>query len=211
MNIWEKFQSEFNLSVKQIEQFKAYSNLLINTNKTHNLTAITDEKSILYDHFFDSLSLSKFVDLKNIKSISDIGAGAGFPGIPLKILYPHLNIIFIEVIHKKLDFIKHSLEELDLVQDNLFIDLDWRNFLRKTTYDIDIFCSRAALPPTELIRMFKPSIYYKNNMLVYWASKFYVPSKVEEPFIIKKEEYTIDNKKRDLIFYRNPIDTKDTP
>lgn len=209
LNIWISFQTKNQLTNEQLKTFQDYYLFLIQENKKYNLTNITDLSSVIFDHFQDSIVLSKFIDLNKINTIADIGAGAGFPGIPLKIIYPELKIIFIEVIHKKLNFIKSCLKYLKLDKQNLFIDLDWRTFLRNTdadtNYDIDIFCSRAAISPKELIRIFKPSSKYKSSLLVYWASKLYLPTKTEQPFIIKKEDYTSNDKERHLIFFKESI------
>lgn len=205
LNIWLEFQNRNHLTDLQLKQFQDYYLFLIKENKKYNLTKITDLTSVIFDHFQDSITLSRFIDLTNINTVADIGAGAGFPGIPLKIIYPELTIIFIEVINKKLNFIENCLKYLNLEKKSLFINLDWRTFLRNSDYNIDIFCSRAAISPKELIRVFKPSSKYKSSLLVYWASKLYIPTKIEQPFIIKKEDYTINNKERNLIFFKESI------
>jgi hypothetical protein len=82
--------------------------------------------------------------------------------------------------------------------------LDWRSFLRKTEYPIQLFCARASLAPTELLRMFKPSCVYKNAELLYWASAQWQPTDYEKVFMRQHIGYTIKNKKRTFVFFSMP-------
>lgn len=205
--LWDNFAKRNLLSSEQIDQFKKYYNLLIEHNKLYNITAITDLESIINDHFEDSLALSKAVDL-NDKVIVDIGSGGGFPGIPLKIRDNSLKVILIEVILKKVNFLETVIEELNL--DNIeTCNLDWRTFLRTPQEPLEnkvnYFCARASLHTDELLRVFKPSSFYKNSSIVYWASKNWIPTKEEKELIYKTYSYQNDNKQRQLIFFKSKI------
>ncbi len=133
-----------------------------------------------------------------IKSLADIGAGAGIPSIPLKIKYPHLVLTLIEVNHKKIQFLETVAQKLGL-SDIFTCDYDWRTFLRKIEEPIDFFCARASLQPEELIRMFKPSSPYKQSLLIYWASSQWEPSEEVVPYIRQDYGYKIGHKRRRLI------------
>jgi 16S rRNA (guanine527-N7)-methyltransferase len=183
------------------EQFKHYLVSLLEWNEQFNLTAITDVKLVLQYHFQDSLYLRDYLDISQLKGIADVGAGAGFPGIPLKLVYPHLRLVLIEVNNKKVKFLDYLIETLSLKNTEVY-RLDWRTFLRKTEEEIDLFCSRASLSPLELIRMFKQGCIYNNAQLVYWASATWQPDKKEEPFVFKEIPYKIGNKKRKFIFFK---------
>lgn len=198
--LWDQFFIRNNLSFEQSEQFKLYYEILKKYNKLHNLTAITDFELIISDHFDDSLALCSAIDCKKINSIADVGAGAGFPGIALKIKNPHLSVVLIEVIKKKVNFLALVIDSLKLKNVEIY-DLDWRTFLRKTNYSIDVFCARASLQPEELIRIFKPASPYKNAQLVYWASKNWEAPKSVSSFISNEYWYMIGNKKRKLVFF----------
>lgn len=102
------------LSREQNEQFFIYSKQLIEWNNTANLTSITSEDEISTKHFLDSLSIVKVADLTEIRSVIDIGAGAGFPGIPLKIAYPHLSVCLVDSVRKKVAFMEHITKVLGL-------------------------------------------------------------------------------------------------
>ena len=196
---WEDFITQFDLSQKQADQFKKYLQLLISESKKINLTTITSVERIISDHFEDSLMVGEFVDFDLHKTICDVGTGGGFPGIPIKIAYPDIKLLLIEVSHKKIRFLQKVINQLGLVNVEI-CNLDWRTFLRKTAYDVDIFCARASLRPDELIRAFSPICHYKDATIIYWASKQWEPSQKEIPFIKKQELYAIHNKKRKFVF-----------
>ena len=99
------------LTEKQVKQFYNYMNLLIEWNNNINLTAITEPKEIILKHFVDCATINKFID-KN--KVLDIGTGAGFPGIPLKIINENLEITLADSLNKRIKFLNAVIEELDL-------------------------------------------------------------------------------------------------
>ena len=101
------------LSDKQIIQFRKYFEILVEWNEKMNLTAITDEEGVYLKHFYDSLTISFDYKLDN-QSLCDIGAGAGFPSIPLKIVYPNLKITIVDSLTKRITFLKELTHQLGL-------------------------------------------------------------------------------------------------
>lgn len=199
--VWLEFKEKENLTNQQVEQFQLYEKLLFEWNQKINLTAITNIAGVVRQHFRDSLILRKFIDLNEINSLADIGAGPGFPAIPLKIIYPHLKVYLIEVNNKKQKFLNAIINNLNL-ENTEVIDIDWRTFLRKTEINIDIFVTRAALNELELIRMFKPACFYKDSTLIYWASNEWDAHKKAITFIKDRKTYTLGHKERQLIFMK---------
>ena len=198
--VWANFKEVLNLTDEQLEQFKKYEELLGESNKNINLTAIKSLSGVVRQHFQDSVALQDFVDLKEIKTIADVGSGAGFPAIPLKILYPNLNVILIEVTKKKQEFLKELVEVLEL--ENVEIcDLDWRTFLRTTEANVDLFLTRAALNDLELCRVFKPSCFYKNSKLIYWVSDEWTVNPKVEKYLKELKPYVLGRKARKLAFF----------
>jgi 16S rRNA (guanine527-N7)-methyltransferase len=103
-----------NLTEEQVLAYQTYYEMLIEWNQKINLTAITEFDDVLLKHFIDSVSLSQAMDLKKISSVIDVGTGGGFPGIPLKILYPHLRVTLLDSLNKRIQFLKAVIEKLQL-------------------------------------------------------------------------------------------------
>lgn len=112
---FRKGLEELNISLSdyQIEQFLIYYELLVEKNKVMNLTAITEFSEVVYKHFLDSLSIVKVYRPESDKII-DIGTGAGFPGIPLKIAFPGTNIVLMDSLNKRVRFLDEVIEKLNL-------------------------------------------------------------------------------------------------
>lgn len=133
------------LSSTQIEQFRTYLQLLVEWNEKMNLTAITDAPSVYLKHFYDSISAAFYVDLTDKNSICDVGAGAGFPSIPLKICFPQLAVTIVDSLNKRISFLNHLAEQLQLTEVT-FVHARAEEFGQNNQYreQFDIVTARAV-------------------------------------------------------------------
>lgn len=114
---WLRQQAEgigIPLSERQLDQFETYYRLLVEWNEKMNLTGITEHEAVYEKHFYDSLTVSLAADLKGADSLADIGSGAGFPGIPLKIAFPHLQVTIVDSLAKRIRFLEEVAAQLQL-------------------------------------------------------------------------------------------------
>lgn len=158
---------KINVSLTQIqlEQLDKYYNLLIEYNKVMNLTGITEYKEVYLKHFYDSLTISKVIDLNKISSLCDIGTGAGFPGLVLKIAFPNLKITLLDSLNKRVEFLKVIIEKLNL-KDIEVIHSRAEDYALENRNKFDVTTARAvahtsilleyAIPMTKINGYFIP-------------------------------------------------------
>ena len=141
-------ETGINLTDIQLEKFQIYYNLLIETNKVMNLTSITEEKDVVLKHFIDSLAIKNDIDISNGRVI-DIGTGAGFPGIPLAIIYNDTQFTLMDSLNKRINFINTVMEECKLYNietvHSRAEDLGHNNVYREK-YDYCVSRAVAAIP-----------------------------------------------------------------
>lgn len=102
------------LSDRQIEQFILYYEYLVEKNKVMNLTAITEFEDVVIKHFLDSLAVVKIIDMKKVSKVLDLGTGAGFPGVPLKIVFPETEFLLLDSLNKRILFLNDVIEKCQL-------------------------------------------------------------------------------------------------
>ena len=155
---------------KQLEQLNRYYELIVEYNKVMNLTGITEKDQVYLKHFYDSLTIAKVIDLNKEETLCDIGTGAGFPGIVLKILFPNLKITLIDSLNKRIEFLKIVIKELNL--NNIeAIHTRAEEYAIKNIEKFDVVTSRAVAPLNILLELSIPLlktnkyfISYKGNI-----------------------------------------------
>lgn len=105
---------QVSVTERMLEQFDIYYHELISWNERMNLTGITEREQVYMKHFYDSASLAFFMNMSDVRLVADIGSGAGFPSIPLKILFPHLQITIVDSLNKRIQFLQHLIASLGL-------------------------------------------------------------------------------------------------
>lgn len=107
-------QLDIQLSEAQVEQFMKYKALLQEWNEKMNLTAITEDREVITKHFLDCMTINKALNMSEQKTVIDIGTGAGFPGLVIKIAFPHLKVTLVDALKKRLTFLETVINELGL-------------------------------------------------------------------------------------------------
>lgn len=107
-------QLGINISDDQVEKFSIYGDLLLEWNKFMNLTAVCEEREVIIKHFVDSITIVPYIDRLESKNVADIGTGAGFPGIPLKIMRPEVEVVLLDSLGKRVNFLNTVINELGL-------------------------------------------------------------------------------------------------
>lgn len=225
MNINE-FIEELNkigitLTDKQLDELNTYKEFLKEYNSHTNLTTITEDNEIYLKHFYDSLTLAKYVDLSNVNKMLDIGTGAGFPGMVIKIVFPSIDMYLMDSNNKKLDFLTQLSEKLGLTNVHM-LHVRAEEYAKTNRESFDLVTSRAvaalpiltelALPLTKVdgkfialkanasdeIRLSK-SIIEKLNGNIDLIDEFTLP-KLEDPrtiIVISKKGHTNESYPRD--------------
>lgn len=161
----EQVINELKLTSLQEEKFKIYYDFLVEENKKYNLTAITELDEVYIKHFYDSTMMMKFVDLEG-KRLCDIGSGAGFPSIPLKIIIPSLRVTIIEPTLKRVNFLKELVKRLEL--DNVeIICARAEDIISDYRESFDIVTARAVSNLRMLLELTIPFVRVGGSLVSY--------------------------------------------
>lgn len=154
---------------KQLEQLNEYHKALVEWNKKINLTSITDEKEVYLKHFYDSLTLFKEYDLTKDISLCDVGTGAGFPGVVLKIVFPNLKITLVDSLQKRLKFLDYVIKLLDL-KDVELVHERMEDYSKHNEERFDIITSRAVAKVKILVEISFKALKISGHLILMKAS-----------------------------------------
>lgn len=201
-----EYLKELNIEIneEQLKKLRDYSDFLIEYNKKINLTSIINKKDIYLKHFFDSLTLYKAIDLKKVNTLCDVGTGAGFPGVVIKILFPNIEVTLIESINKKTVFLKELVKKLNINIEIINIRAEEYSKNNKNKYDL-VTCralsklntiSEICIPMTKIGGYFIPMKGEINSEIENIEYLKLLNSKIEK---IYEFNLPIENSKRSLI------------
>ena len=188
------------LNEKQVKQFIKFYEMLVEWNKVMNLTGITEYDEVVEKHFVDSLSIVNVVDMNDIHKVIDIGTGAGFPGIPLKIAFPHLEITLLDSLNKRIKFLNAVIDELGL--DNIHtIHGRAEDFAKQTDYreQFDLCVSRAVANLATLSEYCIPYVEMDGLFVPYKSGEI-----AEELEQSKKAVHVLGGKIEDIVKFQLP-------
>lgn len=194
------------LTKEQKSNLEKFYQLLIEWNKQINLTRITDKEDVYLKHFYDSLTIAKVIDLSKIDTLCDVGTGAGFPGIVLKIVYPNLKITLVDSLQKRINYLNQIIKELNL-KDIKAIHTRGEDY--KETFDV--VTSRAVANIETLV---KYTMHLVNKKGIFIAMKGNIDNELTKPIekklsrkykIIKIEKFQLpkENSERSLVVIKN--------
>ena len=200
--------NELNIEVteEKLNKLEKFYELLIDWNNKINLTRIVEKEEVYLKHFYDSLTIVKEVDLNKVETLCDVGTGAGFPGIVLKIFYPHLKITLVDSLLKRVNYLNTIIKDLEL---NNIVAIHARGEDVKEKFDI--VTSRAVANIEKLV-VYTMHLLNKTGRLVALKGDIDkeltddVKRKLERKYIIEKInkfELPIENSKRSLVILRN--------
>ena len=155
--IEELKKSGIDITEDKLIKLEKYYNLLVIWNEKMNLTGITEKEEVYLKHFYDSLTIVKAVDLNNFNNLCDVGTGAGFPGMVLKIVFPNLNVTLVDSLNKRLEFLKEVIKELDLKNIEV-IHARAEEYALKNREIYDIATARAVAPLPILLEYIMPLV-----------------------------------------------------
>ncbi|SDN62165.1 16S rRNA (guanine527-N7)-methyltransferase [Fictibacillus solisalsi] len=193
------------LSSRQLQQFEAYFHILVEWNEKMNLTAITDKEEVYLKHFYDSLSAAFFFDFNQEFSVCDVGAGAGFPGIPLKICFPHIKLSICDSLKKRITFLEHLTQKLELTDVSLYHDrAETFGHRPETREAYDLVLARAVARMSVLSELCLPLAKKGGHFLAMKGAQ--LPEEMKDS---KKAVQLLGGKVNDVFSFKLPEENSD--
>lgn len=214
----ELLKLNIKLTDSQKEALEKYYELLIEYNKIMNLTRITSKEDVYLKHFYDSLTIVKAIDLNTVDNLCDIGTGAGFPGLVLKIVFPNLKVTLLDSLQKRINFLNQVIKELDL-KDIEAIHKRAEEYAINNRNKFDLVTSRAVAHTSILLEYAIPITKVNGAFIPLKAN---VDSELKEidnamrelnTVLLDKYEFElpIENSKRTILYFKKISDNTKYP
>lgn len=202
----------------QLDQLNRYYELLIEYNKVMNLTGITEKEEVYLKHFYDSLTIIKIIDLTKVNTLCDIGTGAGFPGLVLKIVFPNIKITLLDSLNKRIEFLKKVIEELKL-KDIEVIHARAEEYALKNRNKFDVTTARAVAHTSILLEYAIPMTKINGYFVPLKANMNEEINEIDNAInclnvkLIKKEEFLlpIEQSNRTILLFQKEKDNIEYP
>lgn len=172
------------VSDTQLKQLEIYYELLVEYNNKMNLTGITEKEQVYLKHFYDSLTINKIIDLNTINSLCDVGTGAGFPGLVIKIIFPNVEVTLVDSLNKRIEFLNIVIERLGLTKITT-LHSRIEDFGKNKREKYDVVTARAVAPLNILLEYCLPLVN---------CGKYFIPLKAN----ISREILEIEHAKKEL-------------
>ena len=202
----------------QLFQLETYYEMLVEYNKIMNLTGITEHDEVFLKHFYDSLTIVRIIDLNTVESFCDIGTGAGFPGLVIKICFPKLKVTLLDSLNKRVEFLKAVIQKLNL-KDIEVVHTRAEEYALSHRSEFDVTTARAVAHTSTLLEYAIPMTKVGKYFI---AMKANVEEEVKEidnalkqlsTKLIKKEEFLLplENSKRTILLFKKEKENKHFP
>lgn len=185
----------------KINKLERYYEMLVEYNKVMNLTGITEKKQVYLKHFYDSLTIVKAVELNDCNTLCDIGTGAGFPGIVIKIFYPHLNVILVDSLNKRIKFLNDVINDLGL-KDIETVHSRIEDYAHNNKDKFDVVTARAVAPLNILLEYAIPITKINSYFIA-------MKGKIEEEIVYQRALKILNSEIVDMIKFKLPKENSD--
>ena len=185
----------------KLSRLKKYYEMLVEYNKVMNLTGITDKKQVYLKHFYDSLTIVRSINLNEYNTLCDIGTGAGFPGLVIKIFYPHLSVTLVDSLNKRINFLTDVIKELKLT-DIETVHARIEDYAHNNKDKFDIVTARAVAPLNILLEYAIPITKVSSYFIA-------MKGKIEDENTYNNAIKVLNSEVKEIKEFKLPIENSD--
>ena len=185
----------------KLNKLKKYYEMLVEYNKVMNLTGITEKKQVYLKLFYDSMTIVRAINLNNYNTLCDIGTGAGFPGLVIKIFYPHLKVVLVDSLNKRINFLSDVIKELGLT-DIETVHARIEDYAHNNKDKFDIVTARAVAPLNILLEYAIPITKVSSYFIA-------MKGKIEDVTTYNNALKVLNSEVKEIKEFKLPIETSD--